>query len=336
MGQQIIAAATDGTIRVRASMHGVDRGRTVRSLSGSRNGPLADFGSFELIHRQVTKRIKPESDQVNDVERTIHTAPQPAQAHDEELISQRLEHHVREVIVDKLSEALKVHPQDIDLDESFADYGLDSIIGVHLVQILNQALNIELDTTTLFDYSSVRQLTTYILKDHREGAAGTLTEFLPPASALVNDGAEDELQDSGDESFVSMDHPALESEQFVLAQESGNPSDTQGWDEEHEPIAIIGMSGRFAGSADVNELWEHLSRGEELIGTSPRWDLSDHYPPGSAFCEAGGFVDGIDQFDPFFFTLTDWKPPTWIRSSGSSWRNAGKRWRIPDTLAPAF
>ncbi|WP_186320041.1 type I polyketide synthase [Paenibacillus sp. Y412MC10] len=307
LGQQIIAAASDGTIRVRASVHGVDRGRTVGrkpSLSGSRNGPLADTGSSDVIHGHETKRIRTESDdQTSDVVRTILGASQPSQAHDGELISQRLEHHVREVIVNKLSEALKVHPQDIDLDESFADYGLDSIIGVHLVQILNQALNIELDTTTLFDYSSVRQLTSYILKDHREGAAGTLAEFSPPASALMNDRAEDELEDSGHESFESMDHPTLESERLVLSQEGGNISDTQGWEEEHEPIAIIGMSGRFAGSADVNELWEHLSRGEEMIGTSPRWDLSDHYPPGATFCEAGGFVDGIDQFDPFFFNI---------------------------------
>ncbi|WP_179281065.1 SDR family NAD(P)-dependent oxidoreductase [Paenibacillus sp. XY044] len=306
LGQQIIAAASDGTIRIRTSVHGVDRSRTVGRksfLSGTRNGPLAESGRSDVIHGQESKRVRTESDdQTSDAARTILAASQPSQAHDEEMISQRLEQHVREVIVDKLSEALKVHSQDIDLDESFADYGLDSIIGVHLVQILNQALNIELDTTTLFDYSSVRQLTTYILKDHREGAAGTLAEISPPASAL-NIGAEDELEDSGQESFGSMDYPTLESERFVSAQESGNPFDAQGWEEEREPIAIIGMSGRFAGSADVNELWDHLSRGEELIGTSPRWKLSDHYPPGSTFCEAGGFVDDIDQFDPFFFNI---------------------------------
>ncbi|WP_322395747.1 acyl carrier protein, partial [Clostridium perfringens] len=64
------------------------------------------------------------------------------------------------------------------MEESFADYGLDSIIGVHLVQVLNQALRIELDTTSLFDYSSVKQLTAYILSDHRDAVAGLLGQNL--------------------------------------------------------------------------------------------------------------------------------------------------------------
>ncbi|UUZ86385.1 acyl carrier protein [Paenibacillus sp. P26] len=78
---------------------------------------------------------------------------------------------MKETITNKLSEALKVDIRDIDADESFADYGLDSIIGVHLVQVLNQSLSIELETTSLFDYSSVNRLAAYILSDHGEGAA---------------------------------------------------------------------------------------------------------------------------------------------------------------------
>ncbi|WP_370570222.1 acyl carrier protein [Paenibacillus sp. JCM 10914] len=50
-----------------------------------------------------------------------------------------LEDHVKETIIEKLSEALKVNSNEIELEDSFADYGLDSIIGVHLVQVLNQA-----------------------------------------------------------------------------------------------------------------------------------------------------------------------------------------------------
>ncbi|MCR8998087.1 zinc-binding dehydrogenase, partial [Brevibacillus laterosporus] len=39
-----------------------------------------------------------------------------------------------------------------------------------------------------------------------------------------------------------------------------------------EPIAIIGMSGRFAKSRTVHELWEHLSKGNDLVEEVSRWN----------------------------------------------------------------
>ncbi|MCP4402539.1 MAG: SDR family NAD(P)-dependent oxidoreductase, partial [bacterium] len=74
------------------------------------------------------------------------------------------------------------------------------------------------------------------------------------------------------------------------------------------PIAIIGMSGRFARSKSVNELWEHLSQGDDLIGDVSRWDLAEYYADASqdkkTSCWHGGFLTDIDQFDPLFFNIS--------------------------------
>lgn len=68
-------------------------------------------------------------------------------------------------------------------------------------------------------------------------------------------------------------------------------------------IAVIGMSGRFAGSDDLDALWAHLERGEDLVGRVTRWDLSAHHPKGGGYCESGSFLDRIDMFDPVFFGI---------------------------------
>lgn len=72
-----------------------------------------------------------------------------------------------------------------------------------------------------------------------------------------------------------------------------------------DPIAIIGMSGRFAKSRTVNELWEHLSSGADLVEEVSRWDLSKHFPPEARYCRHGSFLEDHDAFDPLFFNISE-------------------------------
>jgi hypothetical protein len=66
---------------------------------------------------------------------------------------------------------------------------------------------------------------------------------------------------------------------------------------ERDPIAIIGMSGRYAQSPDLEVLWSHLAQGDELIEEVTRWDLT-HHVDGDGYCRRGGFLADIDKFDP--------------------------------------
>ncbi|TMC19494.1 MAG: zinc-binding dehydrogenase [Chloroflexi bacterium] len=74
----------------------------------------------------------------------------------------------------------------------------------------------------------------------------------------------------------------------------------------HEPIAIIGMSGRFAHCKNVNELWEHLAHGTDLIEEVSRWDSKELAPAErrEAYCKHGSFLEGIDLFDALFFNIS--------------------------------
>ncbi len=78
-----------------------------------------------------------------------------------------------------------------------------------------------------------------------------------------------------------------------------------------EPIAIIGMSGRFPKARTVDEMWRILEAGEDAVEEIPsdRFDWRKVYgdplrEPGRTDCKWGGFVPGVGEFDPLFFEIS--------------------------------
>src|SRR5437764_999532 len=80
----------------------------------------------------------------------------------------------------------------------------------------------------------------------------------------------------------------------------------------HEPIAIIGIGCRFPGGAnDPDAFWKLLEAGVDAITEVPvdRWNIHSFYDPepgkpGKTQARWGGFLAGIDQFDPHFFGIS--------------------------------
>ncbi|MFJ5034433.1 SDR family NAD(P)-dependent oxidoreductase [Streptomyces sp. NPDC088560] len=173
-----------------------------------------------------------------------------------------LKEHVTQVVRDRLARALAMDADDIDGTRAFADYGVDSIIGVRLVYELNEALSIDLATSVIYDHSTADRLIAHLMADY------------------------------GD----SIEQPADETTRLAVDRVKGpQRSPSLG----REPIAVVGMSGRFAGAGSLEELWEHLDRGDDLVREAMRWDLS-----GTNAAPRGGFLDRIDEFDPLFFGIS--------------------------------
>lgn len=73
-----------------------------------------------------------------------------------------------------------------------------------------------------------------------------------------------------------------------------------------DAVAIIGMSGRFPGARDIDELWSNLCRGEEAITYFGRDELLTAGLPASLvdnphYVRAGGLLGGVEEFDAGFF-----------------------------------
>ncbi|SIO84432.1 SDR family NAD(P)-dependent oxidoreductase [Nocardiopsis sp. JB363] len=82
-------------------------------------------------------------------------------------------------------------------------------------------------------------------------------------------------------------------------------------DTRRDDIAIVGMSARYAGARDPDELWELLASGRDVCTTVPdgRWDRvryvsADRDRLDTTYCDHGYFVDGIDEFDASFFGMS--------------------------------
>lgn len=79
-----------------------------------------------------------------------------------------------------------------------------------------------------------------------------------------------------------------------------------------EPIAIIGLGCRFPGGADNwREYWRLLEMGVDAISETPadRWNLQKYFAPqtarpGKTQSKWGGYVRGIDAFDPQLFGIS--------------------------------
>ena len=84
-----------------------------------------------------------------------------------------------------------------------------------------------------------------------------------------------------------------------------------------EPIAIIGMRGRFPGANDLDQFWNNLAEGVESISILSQEEIKAAGIPEQisrlpGYVNASPVLDGVDQFDAQFFgfsardaTLTD-------------------------------
>ncbi|MQX35684.1 SDR family NAD(P)-dependent oxidoreductase [Roseospira navarrensis] len=174
---------------------------------------------------------------------------------------------LRDAVVGTLAETLNCAPGAIALDQSFADMGLDSILGAEFVHRLRQRLGIPFDHTRLFDVATVAQLEAFLAAEHPGMASGPDPAPVPaaPVAAL-----------------------------------SVPPSAAR------EPIAVVGMSGRFARSETVADLWDHLMAGRDLVTETTRFDPTPLDPEAAArpHGRTGSFLDHIDRFDAVSFGIS--------------------------------
>jgi len=208
-----------------------------------------------------------------------------------------LEACVKDALLAQLAATLKLAPERIDPDGAFAGYGVDSISSVKIVRALNDALGIELAGTSLFDHSSVNKLVRHVLQDHDGDAlrnAARAAQAPAAAAATTATGATTTAA-------ATPDRDSGAAERAVQAE----PARAQAGPAAPGPIAIVGMSGRFPQSPDLQALWAHLAAGHEVTEPISRWKVdASVLPDGTQVCPRGGFLSDIDQFDPLFFNIS--------------------------------
>jgi len=71
---------------------------------------------------------------------------------------------VEESILKILAEILEIDKIQLDPEKTHTDYGVDSILAIEIIDRINEELKIRLNSTDLFNYPTIKKLSSYILE----------------------------------------------------------------------------------------------------------------------------------------------------------------------------
>ena len=175
---------------------------------------------------------------------------------------------------DAVAEVTRVDAAEIREDAGFFDLGMDSLMAVELRRRIEQGVGKEIPVTLVMDHPRLSDAADYLLGEVLGLSEQASADRGPAASAVTT--------------------------------------------RTDEPIAIVAVSCRFPGAPDPEAFWEVLSGGVDAIREVPedRFDIDEFYDPdpeapGKTYTRFGGFLDGIDGFDPEFFGISP-REAVWI------------------------
>ncbi len=191
-----------------------------------------------------------------------------------------------------LGAIIKLQANQIGALEPFEKYGIDSIIIVQATNELEKKFG-PLSKTLFFEYKNIQELTDFFLQSYR----GKLAELL---------GMDEKAETSaGCNAPAPME--ARNRERLRLSEHNTSAKTER----DTQDIAVIGLAGRYPGARNVREFWDILKNGKDCITEIPeeRWNPSIYFDEdkdmlGKTCSKWGGFIDGVDQFDPLFFNIS--------------------------------
>jgi acyl carrier protein len=61
-----------------------------------------------------------------------------------------------------MADVMQIEPAQISVEQSFAEQGVDSLMGLRLTRALQDDLGVEIELEWLFDYPNIRELAGYL------------------------------------------------------------------------------------------------------------------------------------------------------------------------------
>ena len=207
-------------------------------------------------------------------------------------------------------EVTKLPPARVESDAPLEQYGIDSIMITRLNKALEDAFSRmtslqpaerQLSKTLFFEYHSLDKLTGYLVERHHRACLLW--------SGLVEEQSCEQIQRQA----LSQREPGTAKPETTVAERRVTAAEPM-VAAAVEPIAVIGMSGRYPQATNLDEYWRNLKEGRDCISEIPanRWSLQDFYvdsvqqalKQGRSYSKWGGFVDGFADFDPLFFNIS--------------------------------
>lgn len=189
-----------------------------------------------------------------------------------------------------LSSVIKLPSKQIETKVPLEKYGIDSMMVLQMTEKLEKEFG-PLPKTLFFEFQNIQEVSGYFVDVYRD-------QLMKMLQIEVPESIEIECATSINNDTSLMMEP-IQSTAGTLRR-FRNALIKQG-EPESSDIAIIGLAGRYPGAKNIQEFWENLRDGKDCITEVPRdrWDYS-LYP----YSRWGGFLDGVNQFDPLFFNIS--------------------------------
>lgn len=194
---------------------------------------------------------------------------------------------ILEKLYQMISNILKIDSSDLEDDVDMSQYGFDSITFTKLANQINDEFQLELNPTIFFEYATISDLAEYLVEEGKVVCEVDIQDF---------------VQKTGHEEVSSV----VSLEEIKVFEEGLD--DKENVDE--NAVAVIGMSGVYPKSKDLNEFWNHLKDGDSLISHAPesREEWTEFRKKceeeSKEFIDWGGYIDLEDKFDALFFNIS--------------------------------
>ncbi|SPF40209.1 putative Phenylalanine racemase (ATP-hydrolyzing) [Candidatus Sulfotelmatobacter kueseliae] len=165
--------------------------------------------------------------------------------------------------------------EEVGIDDSFFDLGGNSLAAVRMVNQYHTRFGREIPPVKVFQYPTIAKL----------------AEFLEESES------KSDLVAEAEERARHRRNPQPKSER--------NPATEDGL--LREGVAVIGMTGRFPGAANLDQLWRNLCNAVESISFFTPEELGPGIDPhlrrDPDYIRARGLIEGADLFDAAFFGI---------------------------------
>ncbi len=197
-------------------------------------------------------------------------------------------------LTNMIAEVLSIDASDIQRDEAIAELGFDSLLFTSLTVKVREHFKIKLNIQAFIDYPTVEAFVRFVqsrnYQEMREMYQEKIDEW-KMSSAEESEG--------GNVSVDSTDFDdTIEKMTVIRPKRKKTPMKVCASD-----IAVVGMSGMFAQSNDVQEFYENLLEGKQLFTEYPRNRGIKFPKQQDNQMYTGSYLEKVKKFDYEFFNI---------------------------------
>ncbi|MGD6960810.1 SDR family NAD(P)-dependent oxidoreductase [Fictibacillus phosphorivorans] len=202
--------------------------------------------------------------------------------------SDELKTLIKQDLVSMVSNILKMEEKDVNPVIEFTKFGFDSITFTRFCNLINEKFKLAIMPSLFYEYTAISSVAEFLTM-----------EFGSSLAQFYKKTPQSEEKNRSNTSWPEKQSTLANKGLPKLISETGGK----------EPIAIIGMSGIMPGSSDLDDFWNSIKNGIDLVSEIPEERITFS----NTDSVRAGLIKDVDKFDPLFFGISpreaEWMDP---------------------------